>query len=160
MDSLKEWYASLEENEQKIVFYSSIFVAVFMLYLVIIEPIMAEAEALENQVEARQKKVDWMKRQLPIILASKNQATAGSSVSNLSLSSIVNRTTTNYQLPVSRRDSKSPYEMQIWFDNVRFDSFLSWVAELESRYGVSVTSVNVRSRDRNGITSINVKLLK
>ncbi len=159
MDSIKEWYNALDESEQKIVFSAAILVGILMLYLIIVDPVVTKVNELQNQVSAKQKNVDWMKQKLPIILASKNP-TSGPASSSLSLSAIVNQTTGNYKLPVSRRDSKSPYEMQIWFDNVSFDSFLSWVAELESRYGVTISNVNVRSRDRNGITSINVKLLK
>jgi len=159
MDSIKEWYSALDENEQKIVFVASMVIGILMLYLIIVDPIVTKVDELQNQVASKQKNVDWMKQQLPLILASKNQ-TSSVAASSLTLSAIVNRTTGNYHLPVSRRDSKSPYEMQIWFDNVNFDSFLSWVAEIQSRYGVTISNVNVRSRDRNGITSINVKLLK
>ena len=76
------------------------------------------------------------------------------------MTSIINNTTRKFNLAVSRRDSKSPNEMQVWFDNVSFDDFLRWVEEVESKHGVSVATVNVRSRENNGITSINVKLLK
>jgi type II secretory pathway component PulM len=79
---------------------------------------------------------------------------------SLPLTSIINSTTKKFNLAVSRRDSKSPNEMQVWFDNVSFDSFLRWVAEVESKHNVSVASVNIRSRENDGITSINVKLLK
>ncbi|MDQ7048561.1 MAG: type II secretion system protein M [Enterobacterales bacterium] len=159
MDSIKEWYNALDEGEQKIVFSAAIVIGMLMLYLIVVDPVVAKVNELQNQVMSKQKNVDWMKQQLPIIMASKNP-TSSNPTSALSLSAIVNRTTGNYKLPVSRRDSKSPYEMQIWFDNVNFDSFLSWASELESRYGVTIANVNVRSRDRNGITSINVKLLK
>ena len=123
-----------------------------------ISPINSSVSKLETQVKAKQETVDWMKQQVPQILASKGGGNVRTS--NQSLSSIVNTTTSRFSLAVSRRDSKSPNEMQIWFDNVSFNSFLSWSAELKKRYGISIATVNIRSQDRNGITSINVKLIK
>ncbi len=158
MEQLKHWFNGLDQNEQKITLTAAILVSLLLLYLLIIEPINAAAEQLSREVAANQKSLIRIKQQVPIVLASKRSG--GGNVSGLPLTSVVNTTTSKYQLPVSRRDSKSPNEMQVWFDNVSFDSFLQWVAEINQKHGVTVTSVNVRSQDRNGITSINVKLLK
>jgi len=158
MEQLKEWFSALDDKEQKITIAGAVAFSIFLLYFVLISPINESANKLQKDVAAKQKTVDWMKKQVSIIRSSKGGGRSNSS--SLPLSSVVNTTTNKYDLPVSRRDSKSPEEMQIWFDNISFDSFLSWVAELKSKYGVTVISVNVRSVDRDGITSINVKLLK
>ncbi len=157
MEQIKDWFTSLDEKDQKITIVAAIAISIFMIYFVLIEPINSSASSLKTEVAAKQKTIDWMKKQIPLILANKG---GGVSKSSLPLSTVVNNSTRKYNLPVSRRDSKSPNEMQIWFDNVSFDSFLSWTAEVQSKYGVTITSVNVRSRDQDGITSINVKLLK
>lgn len=158
MEQIKAWFESLDDKDQKITIVAGIAISIFMLYFILIEPINESAGKLTREVAAKQKTVDWMKKQIPIILSNKDGGTTARS--SLPLSNLVNNTTRKYSLPVSRRDSKSPNEMQIWFDNVSFDSFLSWTAEIKSKYGVTITSVNVRSRDQDGITSINVKLLK
>jgi general secretion pathway protein M len=158
MEQIKAWYAGLDEKDQKVTLVASVVFVALMLYLLVIEPINSSASKLQSEVAAKQKTVDWMKAQIPIILASKSSG--GARASSLALSSVVNNTTNKYALPVSRRDSKSPNEMQVWFDNVSFDSFLGWVSEIKQKHGVTVTSVNIRSQDRDGITSINVKLLK
>jgi len=158
MEQIKAWFSTLDEKDQKITVVVAILVALMLVYLLILSPVNDSVSQLEAEVAAKQKTVDWMKQQVPVILASKR--TGGGVVSSLALSAVVNNTTTKYNLPVSRRDSKSPNEMQVWFDNVPFDSFLQWVSEINRKHGVTVSSVNVRSQDRNGITSINVKLLK
>ena len=158
MEQIKEWFESLDDKDQKITIVAGIAISLFLLYFVLIEPVNESASKLSSEVAAKQKTVDWMKKQLPIILS--NKGGTGANKSSLALSTLVNNSTRKYALPVSRRDSKSPNEIQIWFDNVSFDSFLNWAAEVKSKYGVTITSVNVRSRERDGITSINVKLLK
>ncbi len=158
MEQIKIWFFGLEENEQKITIAFACGILLLMIYLLLIEPINESSVKLQAKVASLQKDVDWMKGNVSTVLANKGagRSNAGSSP----LSTIVNNSTKKYDLPVSRRDSKSPNEMQVWFDNVSFDVFLTWTAELNSRHGVTVTSVNVRSRDNDGITSINVKLLK
>lgn len=157
MQQIKAWFSGLDENEQKITLGFGIVIAVLLVYLMVIEPINNSASKLKTQVFKAQQDVDWMKQQIPLFRANRG---AGSRASSLALTSVVNSTTQKYSLPVSRRDSKSANEMQVWFDNVAFDSFLNWVSEIKNRHGVTVTSVNVRSQDQAGITSINVKLLK
>ena len=158
MEQIKAWFSTLDDKDQKITIAAAIVLSIFIVYLVLISPINESVNSLEKKVADKQNTIDWMKKQIPLIRV--NQGGASKATSSLSLSSLVNSTTKKYGLPVSRRDSKSPNEMQVWFDNVSFDSFLSWVAEIKSRHGVTIASVNVRSRDQDGITSINVKLLK
>jgi general secretion pathway protein M len=158
MEQLTNWYSGLDQRDQKITLVAGVFVFLFLLYMLIIEPINSTVDQLQREVAATETTIARIKQQVPIVLASKRSG--GGNISGLPLTSVVNSTTTKYNLPVSRRDSKSPNEMQVWFDNVSFDSFLQWVAEINKQHGVTVTSVNVRGQDRNGVTSINVKLLK
>jgi len=157
MDSIKNWFNELDERDQKITLVGAVLFVVVMLYLFLLSPMNNAVAELRVSVASKQKSVDYMKQQVPLFLGNKGSSTGAKST--LPLSSVVNSSTQKYSLPVSRRDSKSPNEMQVWFDNVPFDSFLKWVSELKTRYGVTVASVNVRSQDRNGITSINVKLV-
>lgn len=158
MEQIQEWFSALDEKDQKVTVGLAIVVSLGLLYLILLSPVNDSVSKLESEVAAKQKTVNWMKDNVSIILASKGSARNPGS--NLALTAVVNNTTSKYKLPVSRRDSKSPNEMQVWFDNVAFDTFLEWVAEIEQRHGVTVTSVNVRSQNRDGITSVNVKLLK
>ncbi|MBV1911933.1 MAG: type II secretion system protein M [Kangiellaceae bacterium] len=158
MEQIKAWFGGLDERDQKVTVGVAIIVGLALVYLIILSPINESVEKLETEVAAKQKTVDWMEKQVPVIVASKGGRKG--TVSNLQLAAVVNNTTSKYDLPVSRRDSKSPNEMQVWFDNVPFDSFLRWVSEIKQKHGVTVVSLNVRSQDRNGVTSINVKLLK
>jgi len=158
MEQIKAWYSSLDEKDQKISIVAAVIITLLIIYLILLSPVNDSVSSLEKEVAAKQKTINWMKAQVPIILSSKGGPSARTS--NQALSSIVNTTTNRFNLPVSRRDSKSPNEMQIWFDNVSFDSFLRWSNELKTRHGVSISTANIRSQDSNGITSINVKLIK
>ncbi len=158
MEQIKEWYNGLDERDQQIALYASIGLFLFIIYFGLLDPLNQSVTKMEMKVESQQKTVDWMKRQVSLIRG--NNGKSSSSGSQLPLATVVNNTTRSYALPVSRRDSKSPNEMQVWFDNVPFNSFLRWASEIKSKYDVKIITVNIRSRDRDGIASINVKLLK
>lgn len=157
MDGIKEWYQSLSEQDQKITLIGGVIVLLILLYLLVIDPINQAALKAHNDVLAKTKTVEWMKQGVSKIRSSSGKSSAAS---NQQLAALVNSTTRKYNLPVSRRDSKSPNEMQVWFDNVSFNDFLRWTSEIGQRYGVKVATVNVRTRDRDGLASINVKLVK
>lgn len=158
MDSIKNWFHDLSEQDQKITLLAGGIVLLALLFLMIINPLNQSVDKLEVEVTSRIKSDHWMSQQVSVIKSS--SSSVSSPRGSLPLTSIINNTTRKFNLAVSRRDSKNQNEMQVWFDNVNFDSFLRWVAEVESKHGVSVATVNVRSREQNGITSINVKLLK
>ena len=158
MDPIREWFNSLDQKDKKITIIAGIGLLIFVVYFLLLSPLNESVTDLKQKVASQQKSVNWMKQQVPLI-----RGTTGAGDSNqsqLPLASIVNNTTKTYSLPVSRRDSKSPNEMQIWFDNVSFNSFLQWSSEISSKHGITIVMVNIRSRDRDGIASINVKLLK
>jgi len=158
MEPIIQWFNSLDQKDQRITIIGAISLAILIVYFMLLSPLNDSVTELENKVASQQKTINWMKQQVPLIRG--NTASGDNNQSQLPLASVVNNTTKTYSLPVSRRDSKSPNEMQIWFDNVSFNSFLQWSSELSSKHGITIVTVNIRSRDRDGIASINVKLLK
>ena len=158
MEQIKTWYNGLEENEQKIVIFAAVFFSIVLLYFGLIKPVNDKVNSLELSVSSKQSTIAQWRKDLPKIVASRGGASASSS--NQQLSSIVTSSTRRFNLRVSRVQEKGDTEIQVWFDNVPFNDFARWVADLNNRYQVSVASVNIRSKDRNGISSIDVKLTK
>ncbi|MET1256724.1 type II secretion system protein GspM [Aliikangiella maris] len=156
MEQLKQWYNGLDSSEQRLVNIASIFVVLFILFFGILKPISDSVESIEGQIQSRERSVALWKKSMPQIIA--NRGAMSSSNSNIPLTNLVTSTTRQYQLNVSRVKEKSPNEMQVWFDNVSFNDFIRWVAELESRHKVSVDSVNIRTKDRDGLSSIDIKI--
>ena len=157
MEQIKEWYNGLEENEQKIVVFAGVFFSVVILFFGLIKPVNDKVSKLGMSVKTKQETIAQWRKDLPKIMSSRGQV---SSSGSQKLSSVVTSSTRRFNLRVSRVQEKGVNEIQVWFDNVPFNDFARWVADLNNRYKVSVASVNVRSKDRNGISSIDVKLTK
>jgi len=158
MEQIKAWYSGLEENEQKIVVFAGIFFCVVILFFGLIKPVNDQVKKLEMSVKGKQSMIVEWQKDLPKLMASRGRASTSNG--NQKLSSVVTSSTRKFNLRVSRVQEKGANEIQVWFDNVPFNDFARWVTELNNRHKVSVASVNVRSKDRNGISSIDVKLTK
>ncbi|MGX5175099.1 type II secretion system protein GspM [Aliikangiella sp. IMCC44653] len=158
MQQVKEWYDGLEQNEQRIVLIASAFFALIILFFGVINPLNSSVNNLERQVKARKASVAKWQQAMPQLVSSGGQVTAGSS--NQALSSIITSTTRRFNLRVSRVKENGANETQIWFDNIPFNDFIRWTAELEKTYQIKVLSANIRSKDRNGLSSMDVKIQK
>lgn len=159
MEQIKEWYNGLPENEQRIVMIAAAFFALVILFFGILKPINDSVDRLEGQVSSRQNVVAEFKKNMPVLVANRGSARQSAN-NNRSLSNLVTSTTRRFQLNVSRVQEKGAAEMQVWFDNVSFNNFLRWTAELENKHKIKVESVNIRSKERNGLSSIDIKLVK
>jgi general secretion pathway protein M len=158
MQQVKEWYDGLEQNEQTIVVVASIFFALIILFFGIINPLNSSVNNLERQVKARKASVAKWQQAMPQLVTSGGKVTADSS--NQALSSIITSTTRRFNLRVSRVKENGSNETQIWFDNIPFNDFVRWTSELEKTYQIKVLSANIRSKDRNGLSSMDVKIQK
>ncbi|TQV85497.1 type II secretion system protein GspM [Aliikangiella coralliicola] len=156
MEQLKQWFEGLENNEQKIVLAAAAFVSLMLLIFVVLKPLNDKVSSLERQVESRESSVAKWKQAMPKILATRGQASGNRS--NQALSSVVTSSTRRFNLKVARVQEKGSDEMQVWFDNIVFNDFVRWSAELQNRYQVKIASVNIRSKDRDGLSSIDVKI--
>ncbi|TQV73927.1 type II secretion system protein M [Aliikangiella marina] len=159
MEQIKEWYNSLQDSEQRIVLAASLFFGLVIVFFGIIKPINDAVSRLEGQVQSRQNTVSEFKKNMPVLVANRSAARRASN-SGGSLSNLVTSSTRQFQLNVSRVQEKSPTEMQVWFDNVAFNDFLRWTAQLENRHQIRIESVNIRNKERNGLTSIDIKLVR
>lgn len=158
MEQIKEWYEGLEQSEQRIVMVAATFFSLVILFFGILKPLNSAVSDMSSKVTSRQSSVDFWKQSMPTVLANRGRANASSSA--MALSSVVTTTTRRFNLRVSRVQEKNPTEIQVWFDNVPFNDFLRWIAEIENKHQVSVASVNIRSKDRDGLSSIDIKLQK
>ena len=156
MEQLKEWYQGLDNNEQRIVMLAAAFFGLIILVFGLLKPVNDSLGDIQRKIDSREKSVALWKKSMPQIIA--NRGSMNSKNSSTSLSNLITSSTRKYQLKVSRVQEKGATEIQVWFDNVPFNEFVRWVAELENSHRVSVESVNIRTKDRDGLSSIDVKI--
>lgn len=155
MQQFKLWYAGLDEREQKIAQGAAALFVFIILIFGILKPLSNSVAIHKKKIESRQNSVSKWKEALPVIIANRGQVSGGG---NKSLSFVVTSTTRAFRLRVSRVQEKGTDEIQVWFDNVSFNDFIGWVADIQKKHQVKIASVNIRSKDRDGLSSIDVKI--
>jgi len=158
MEQLKEWFNGLEDNEQRIVIIGGVVLSLVILIFGLIKPLNDSVNSLRQQVDSRQKSVANWKASMPVLIA--NRGATNTATNSRALSNVITSTTRRFNLNVSRVQEKGQNEMQVWFDNVPFNDFIRWVAELENKHQVTVDSVNIRSKERDGLSSIDIKIIR
>ena len=129
-----------------------------ILILGILKPLNDSVSELQIQVESRQRSVDSWKEAMPLLVANRGQV--GGQSNAMPLSTVITSTAKRFNMSVSRVQEKSNDEIQVWFDNIAFNDFLRWTALIQSAHQSKVASVNIRSKDRDGLSSIDVKIIK
>lgn len=156
MESIKEWYNELADSEKKIVIIFAVICSLLILVFGLLMPISQSVNTLEKRVASAQKSVNMWQQAMPTIRAKRNSSSAGST--SQSLNTVITSSTRQFNLNVSRIQEKGTNEIQVWLDNAAFNETLLWINQLEKRYKVTVASMNIRNKQRNGIVNLDVKL--
>jgi general secretion pathway protein M len=150
MDAIKTWYAALSQREQKIVSIGGIVAIIFILYLSVWAPLNAAIDTQTQALAAEKSNLTWVKNQ-----AARAQILRQSASTNTfsgSLTQLVNQTTRNAGIPVSRMQPQGD-DLQVSIDQVPFNAFLQWLDTMEKR-GVKVILSDVSEVDAQGFVQV------
>ncbi|MDH5434035.1 MAG: type II secretion system protein M [Gammaproteobacteria bacterium] len=158
MEAIKQWYHELTESDQKVVLFAILFFSLVIVFFTTIYPLIQSVDKAKNEIDGLNRSLDEWQKSLPLILANKGNVSGTNS--KFVLSNVITASTREFQLTVSRVQEKSQDEIQVWFDNVEFNQFVLWLTKVQKQYSISVATVNVRSKQRDGVVSIDLKLIK
>ncbi len=153
--SIKSWYANQTGREQFIVASTAIVAVVAGLYLFVIEPLNAGIAARTASVDSQTKNLAWMQQQSSIV---KRSGTSTGSVARQPMPQapylLLDRAIRDKKIAEPERvtpDGSTGAKAQI--SNVEFDKLLEVLGGLDSRYGLSVTTMNVSKKNEGLVTA-------
>jgi len=160
IDDGRSRYIKLAPRERVIVTVGSIVVLLTVLYLGAIEPVtkahgsrvaaLASSRALAAQLESAAAAV-----------ASAGPKSGAAQVGRgMSLLAAVDQSSRGGVLtkPPERLQPEGDREVKVWFDDVPFDSLVRWLAELQTKYNVSVQTLDVEAQSGNGLVDVRLSL--
>lgn len=150
MDALKTWFTSISEREQKLVVAAAIVGTLGIFYFLIWSPLHSALDTQQSALVSEKQTLVWVAEQ-----AARAQVLrqSGSKTSyNGSLTQLVNQTTRSANIPVSRMQPQGE-ELQVWIDQVEFNTLMSWLELLEQR-GVSIIQTDVSEVDAQGFVQV------
>ncbi|MCP1726877.1 general secretion pathway protein M [Natronospira proteinivora] len=160
LDTLKEWFESLEQRERLMVIVCSVLVTLTLLYLLVVEPYIEHRQNLEQQVSEKQELIAWMQgahAEIQALEDAGRQTTAGS---GQSLFGVVDRTSKDAELDRAVRQITPDGDdaVRVRMEAARFDHTLQWLEELERNHGIEVSRVTFDQTDQSGRVNVSLSL--
>jgi len=151
MDNLKAWWKGLILREQQLVGTCTVVLVIGIFYWGIWTPISnAEVDA-ERRLQAQKSTLTFVKQTANKIAGLKQKGTE-SKVKG-SLSAAVNQSAAAYGLEITRMQPQGN-KIQLWMDDVPFDSLLGYLNELVQEKGLSLDSIDLAESDVPGLVRV------
>ena len=148
---MKDWWKQLSNQEQKLVSIMGVVIGIFILYNLIWQPLNENLTKAEKKLARQQALLSWVDENTARFKhLSKNSP---SKSRGGSLSSIVNRTSRNNQITVTRMQPQGD-ELQVWVDEVSFKHLLKWLEQLSVNEGLQVKGIDLSSTEQSGVVNV------
>lgn len=151
---MNEWWETLQSRERYMVLITAVLVSVAMLYFAIWSPIASSRDTKQKRIEAKRETVAWMsqKKQEVEDLKSINPNLFNRASDARSLLAIVDAGAKQMGIrpAITRIEPKGEESVQIWLENMTFDSLIVLLAELERRNNIEVTDASLNRSDQIG----------
>ncbi len=156
---MKAWWLTKTQREQLMLIAAAAVILLFLIYILAWQPFSQAVEQKRLLVGSQQTTLDWMEQTLPEIQSLRGQQNRQTKTSNEALLTLVDRTAKQRQLrqQIQRIKPQGDDTVQLWVEQVAFDTLLKWLGELSLQYGIAVDSLNIDRQDLPGI--VNAKLV-
>jgi len=152
----RAWYEILAERERRLVLVAGGFVAIALLWLLLVLPLHTITAKRAARVEKKTADLVWMRSMAPQVAAARSSGSTTSS--NESLVVLIDRTARQAGLGSSLRD-QSPngqHSLRLRLESASFDSLVAWLALLQQQHGVAVETANVDVGSAPGLVNASV----
>ncbi len=134
--------------------------ALYMVYQVLLHPLAAANQRLENQNVAAQKTLAAVTQMAAELRALQQSATQSDSGQSENLTQVIDRTVAAHQLRMSRFQPGSSGDVQVRLDNMSSDQVLRWLNELESVQNVTIRELVVAPGSGPGLVNVSARLFR
>jgi general secretion pathway protein M len=149
---VKDYINSLNERERWMVIGGGLCLALYLFYMLIYAPLSNKVAERSAQLTEKMATLDWMKK-------IKQQGPLGAKKQNVEPSKLLNLVATQLKMMDS---IKLPYQLQqtssgdvqLSFEEVPFNLFLNWLAELNKKYNISIKQFEATQTKTAGVTHI------
>ncbi|WP_334019548.1 type II secretion system protein M [Alteromonas sp. S015] len=151
MSALIEKYKALTEREQKLVLVSAVLLIIALFYFAVWSPLNAALDKQRQLLDNQQSLLVWVKDSAARAQQLR-RISGGKRVFSGSLPQVVNRTTAQHDIAISRMQPQGD-ELQVWVDQAPFNSVLDWLKTMENM-GVIILQADIAEADAPGYIKI------
>jgi general secretion pathway protein M len=158
---MKDWFLSLTQRERIMVQVAGSVLVVFMLYLLILEPISSNYSKNKKNVASSTQTLEWMRSAAQEV----KQLRGGGEILEAPqgkqfVLSMIDRSARKAGLSavMKRVQPEGDSGVRVWFENAAFDELIKWLAIIESKHGLSVNEINFEKTESTGLVNVRVFL--
>jgi len=148
---MKEWWQQLNLREQRLVTVMGGVFLVFVFYSFIWQPLNENLLKANKKLQRQQVLLTWVSENIAHYQNIKGKSKP--SKSGGSLSSIINRTASQYDLVITRLQPQGN-DMQVWIDSAPFTQLLFWLEYIGNKKGLRVKAIDLATSEREGEVKI------
>ena len=160
--SMKEWFDQLDSRERLLVMIAAGLLVFTLIVVLGIRPILAQSDRGQKMVEDKRELLSELSevaaRIGPQSGGSKTPVAGGTQ----SLVLLVDQTTRSSGLAANlkRNQPDGTSSIRLRFENAPFDSLVTWLANLQTQHGMTVTSANIDGAAEPGRVNCNLTLTR
>ena len=153
---MKQWFTGLTQREQLSLLIMGSAVALYLAFVIFIAPLSQARDRMVVQNRGVAESLQRVEVLVSQILHLRE--TGNGSSTNLNLTSLVNRSTSSYQLQVNRLQPNSRGELQVRLENAVFDDLIAWLYQVEYKEGLRVLETSITQAGTVGRVNATVRL--
>jgi general secretion pathway protein M len=160
IDDGRSRYLKLAPRERVIVLVGSVVVLLTVLYLGMIEPVIKAHGSRVAALSSSRALAAQLETAAAAVAGAGPKAGTAQVGRGMSLLAAVDQSTRGGVLakPPERLQPEGDREVKVWFDDVPFDSLVRWLAELQTKYGVSVQTLDIEAQSGTGLVDARLSL--
>lgn len=152
---MKSWFRTLTRREQAYLLVMGFVLGLWLLFQLVLNPLADQRDQMAlNNVAVREllTRVDAKVAQLQMLRAEGGQR------NDNNLTTVISRSADKVGLPIRRIQPNSRGEVQVRFESVDYDTFLTWLHGIEVNAGVTVLDASVGQASRRGGINATLRL--
>ncbi|MCL1147813.1 type II secretion system protein M [Shewanella marinintestina] len=151
MENFKAWWNGLVLREKQMVSACGVVLVIGILYWGVWTPIANSEDEAQRNLEGQQSTLNYVKQTANRIAGLKQSGS--SNAFRGSLSAAVNQTAGAFGLEITRMQPQGN-KIQVWMDEVPFDTLLNYLNELVQNKGLSLESLDLAESDTPGYVNV------
>ena len=158
---MKAWFLALTQRERIMVQYALSVIVVFILYLMVLDPIMTSHAKNRKNVAAATATLNWMRSAaIEVKQLGGGRALVNRPQGKKFILSVVDRSVRKAGLAavMKRVQPEGDTGVRVWFENASFDVLIKWLSKIESEKGLLVNEINIEQAESTGLVNVRVFL--
>jgi general secretion pathway protein M len=158
---MMDWFNNLEPRERRTLVIGAGALIVLLIYFLAWEPYRESMGLLENQVQAQRATAQWMEQAAQEARRLRaGAAPTGAAPAGQSLLALVDTSSKRAGLAgaVKRLQPEGDQGVRMWLERASFDALIQWLATMDTRYGITVSSLAIEREDAAGLVNARLTL--